>query len=147
MADNSAPEVDPRFDPVFQRGYDPAVHPAPVRRSVLRTPAVKPAPLPEPPAPVAEVIADAAPEDEPQDGRRNPWLLALVLVSVAFLLAAGGLVWAFSQRNIYSFSGTPGAPELMVQQLTYMLPPALLVAGVLGLVLRVALGAIRAGRG
>ena len=148
MADDEVPEVDPRFDPVFQRGYDPAVHAAPVRRSVLRAPAVKPAPLPVAPT-AAEVPPVVGVEHEDQDEledephRRNPWLLALVLVSTAFLAAAGVFLWVIGQRDIYSFSGTPAAAELMVQQLSYMLPPALIVAGVLGLVLRVALGALR----
>ena len=148
MAEDETPEVDPRFDPVFQRGYDPAVHAAPARRSVLRAPAVRPSPLPEPaPAPTA-AAPDPVLEAEPEDDipRHNPWLLVLVLVSVAFLVAAGWFLWFIAQRDIYSFSGTPEAGELMVQQLSYMLPPALIVAGVLGLVLRVALGAVR-GRG
>lgn len=147
MADEPAPEVDPRFDPVFQRGYDPQVHARPVRRSVLRTPAARPAPLPvTPPPPAAEApapVVEVEPEEEDGARRRNPWLLALVLVSVGFLVVAVALLWTLGQRNIYSFSGTPGAAELMLQQLSYMLPPGLLTAGLLGLVLRVAIGALR----
>ena len=141
MADDEAPEVDPRFDPVFQRGYDPAVHAPVARRSVLRTPA----PLPEPAA--AAVSAEAPPllEEELEDApsHRNPWLLALLLVSIAFLVIAGTFLWAIGQRDIYSYSAQPSAAELMLQQLWYQLPPGLITAGLLGIVLRIALGAIK----
>lgn len=150
MADDEAPEVDPRFDPVFQRGYDPAVHAPVARRSVLRTPAAVPAPLPEPAAaapavsaPVSEAppVLDEEAEDAPS--RRNPWLLALLLVSIAFLVIAGTFLWAIGQRDIYSYSAQPSAGELMLQQLWYQLPPGLITAGLLGIVLRIALGAIK----
>lgn len=156
MAEEPGPPVDPRFDPVFQRGYDPAVHPPVGRRSVLRGSAARPAastvpvpvipPMPQAaPAEVTPPVAEAELEPEPEVRLRNPWLLALLLVSIGLLVAAGVFLWSVGQRNIYS-SGNPDAAEIMVQQLAYMLPPALIVAGVLGIMLRIALGAVRAGR-
>jgi H+/Cl- antiporter ClcA len=149
VADEPAPPVDPRFDPVFQRGYDPAVHPPVARRSVLRAPAAPPA-IGLPPVPVAApdspaVAVEAVEADEPEPERRNPWLLALLLVSIGLLVVAGLFLWSVGQNNFYS-SGTPDAAEIMIQQLAYWLPPALIVAGVLGIILRVALGAVRVAR-
>ena len=149
MADDEAPEVDPRFDPVFQRGYDPAVHAPAARRSVLRTPAERPAPLPAPPERAPEPAPAPVREEEPEEdevSRRNPWLLALLLVSIGLLIAAGVLLWRVGQRDVYSGSSLPTGAELMVQQLAYMLPPGLIVAGFVGIVLRVAIGAVKAGR-
>lgn len=135
MSDESRRPVDPRFDPIFQRGYDPALHESPS----------KPARLPRRPAPVDDpvTVAEVSEEHEEEVGRRNPWMLALLLTSVALLAAAGALLWALGRSNGYaSSSGFPDAAELMVQQLAYQLPPALIIAGVIGVVLRVALGGI-----
>lgn len=147
MAEVTGPPVDPRFDPVFQRGYDPAVHAPVARRSVLRArPAViPPMPVSEPDAPAEAPVAAVVDDAELEPARRNPWLLALLLTSIGLLVTAGAFLWSVGQRNLYS-SGTPDAAEILLQQLAYMLPPALIVAGVLGIMLRVALGALKADR-
>lgn len=111
MSDDRNPEIDPRFDPAFQRGFDPSIPieeyvPDPLpRRAAATVPAANPVPAPEalPPVPsVAEVQeaahasdAAAAPPEVPEldsSPSRNPFLLFLVLISIA-LVAVG--IWLF----------------------------------------------------
>lgn len=91
---------DPRFDPAFQPGFDGAVVAAPAARKTRDAP----------PAQVAlaqrsEVVeraaaqpADAPEDDAPHRRRPNPFLLALVAISIS--LIAGGLGAAQSIRSI-----------------------------------------------
>jgi hypothetical protein len=136
VSDESRPSVDPRFDPIFQRGYDPALHPAPAAPS--RAP-WRLEPVDDPVA-LPQAAEDGA-------GPPNPWRRALLLTSAVLLVAAVVLLWALGQRDVYSTSSSrPDAAEVMVQQLSYQLPPALIIAGAFGVVLWVALGAVRSAR-
>jgi H+/Cl- antiporter ClcA len=125
------PEVDPRFDPVFQRGYDPEVHVTPKRPARVGS---------RSPETFEEVVV--AREDQ-EDGvaPRNPWRLALLLSSIAMVVLGVVLVWWSVQR--VSSSSIPDAMELFLQQLGYQVVPALLISGVLGVVLWIALGLLR----
>lgn len=125
------PEVDPRFDPVFQRGYDPEVHVAPAK------PARVDARWPE----TFEEVVVAAGEHDDEAEPRNPWPLALLLVSVAMVVLAVGLAWWYGQR--VSANSIPDAMELFLQQLGYQVVPALLIGGIFGIVLWIALGLLR----
>src|SRR4051812_17034003 len=105
--------VDPRFDPRFQRGDDPAM--APASSSAARPADPKPARVPpaEPGVPVGQSEPARAaepdrlndptdPTDDPTDELddesapvtgRNPFRLALLIVSVALLAIAAAMLW------------------------------------------------------
>jgi hypothetical protein len=150
--------VDPRFDPRFQRGYDPATAPAP--SSVPRPPDDEPirvAPV-DPALPVGQPRVEARPEPERLDlddesddelaepAARNPFRLALLIVSIALLaIAAAMLWWTANNQSAYLYgSAFETAASWMVQQLMQVVPPAALVAGLLGLGAWLGLGALDA---
>ena len=54
---------------------------------------------------------------------------------------AGGLTWVLGQRT--SPTSLPDSSELFLQQVTYEVTPALIIAGVLGVVVWIALGAVK----
>ena len=165
MADRRT--VDPRFDPRFQRGYDPATAPPPppsYPRPIDETPVPVPPARPVPPAEIvtgsarasfdadADGAQDAAAEDfgeefEPAPGR-NPFRLALLLVSIGFLaLAVGLLSWQFANQSQFIYgSAVETAAGWMVQQLAQVAPPAATIAGFVGLAAWLGLGALDAQR-
>ena len=125
MADE---QVDPRYDRAFQRGFDGQVatgsrDSSALRRTALVTPAPGRSMVPSPnvvasPQPVASsagevpvgevpAVADAvADETEPtprRDVRRNPFLIAVLVLGAA--LVAGGLAWANQGRDIVTSHG------------------------------------------
>jgi hypothetical protein len=134
--------VDPRFDPQFQRGYDPDVHgaqlpPPPPSRVEERREATRLETTPEhsPAAPLTE------PDDEP--ARRIPYRLILLLASIASVAAAAVLLWQrITADPLDAYYGSnPGI--LFRQQFTDALLVPLLVAGLTGVVLWLAIGALR----
>lgn len=162
-------EVDPRFDPVFQRGYDPSKHGAkrarqaePVRPEPAAPGPVAPEPVapepaaPEPAAPesalaaapVAQIDGDGMPpsEDATLDDpppRRIRYRLVLLLASLASLLAAGALVWLrVTADPLEAYYGSNPGILFRLQVVDALITP-LLVAGLTGLVLWLALGALR----
>jgi hypothetical protein len=152
MAKKSAP--DPRFDPRFQRGYDGPEPDAPA------TPAV-PSPLetarssPGPAARGAAEIAPApdagrpsAPKDEADDDalwappRRNPFAIALLVGGIALIAVGLWLIWSIVTQSSYPDGNDRAAQAfgLIQQQVT----PALLIAGLFGIVAWLVLGALAA---
>lgn len=130
------PPVDPRFDPVFQRGYDPAQH----GRPTTSRPASS-APIAAPPEDVATTVtplADDAVDDE-LPAARNPWLLALLVASIAMLAAAGLLLYLLATSPNNQVNGRD-ALATVIQNLLYQAPPALITAGFVGVALRLSLG-------
>ena len=153
MAKNSGP--DPRFDPRFQRGYDGPEPDAPSTPAASlpvdsaegsRRAASTPAPSDDGTAHgVADVAALAASSDE--DGfwsppRRNPFALALLLGSLAMIAVGLWLFWTVATASTFpnGYDRTAQALSILQQELT----PALLMAGLLGVIAWVVLGAGRA---
>jgi hypothetical protein len=147
--------LDPRFDPRFQRGFNPAtmpVDPETVRAPVEEVGPVPPtSPVPPAPAPRSDRFADEDVDDDQEEelepaSTRNPFRLALLLVSVGLLvLAAATLWWTANNQSAFLFGSAVETPQgWMFQQLTGVLPPAAIVAGLVGLVIWVALGALAA---
>jgi hypothetical protein len=132
-------DFDPRFDPAFQRGFDGAEVPdAPrvVQRDVRRASPVRPpeptagtAPLP--PSGTGTASADpqpsdaAAPDSPP---RRNPFLIALGVVSVA-LVAAG--VWGIqAARAPFLATDTASSVDFVGLQILQFVSPVSIALGV-----------------
>lgn len=158
MPENPDAEVDPRFDPVFQRGYDPSVHGGRRPRSVSRH-ATEPVPIAsirpseaEPPEAQAEAPAHALAADRDTGTditddlvlhARNPWRLALLITSVVAIAISAWLIWTRIGEDAFygGFSGTNQA-LLFRSQLVAALPVPLLTAGILGVILWLAIGAM-----
>jgi hypothetical protein len=128
--------VDPRFDPMFQRGYDPKLHRRPPRAA---EPAREPRPAPESPRaePVDRQGAPVSPETLPPP--RNPYRLALLLVSIAAIAGAALLLWRRLGEEPYYGTQTG---TLFVTQLLDNLPTPVLTGGIIGLCLWLAIGAV-----
>jgi hypothetical protein len=141
--------LDPRFDPRYQRGFDPAT--MPVEPETLRAPVEEVGPVP-PASPVLPPARDSARlailDDEDEEFEpaptRNPFRLALLLVSIGLLVIAGALTWwvANNQNAFLSGSAAETAWNWTFQSLTQVVPPAALVAGFVGLGAWLALGAL-----
>lgn len=133
------PPLDPRYDPRYQRGFaapepevwrpQEEVPPA----GLIEVPRFERAPDTEKPG--ADV---AAPVDE--DEPRNPWLLALLLVSVG-LLALGVFVAYSLGANARGADIGADPWQIMWQQLRYQLPSPLITAGLVGIAARIAAAA------
>ncbi|HTE61702.1 MAG TPA: hypothetical protein VK631_15220 [Solirubrobacteraceae bacterium] len=163
MAGDRDAGVDPRFDPVFQRGYDPAVHSGRQPRTTPRhgtepTPVIASPEAPEPRAaavPAVEQVASAPGPDttspvtdaEFETHSRNPFRLALLLVSIGFAAGAALLLWRRLQDDPYGNSyarGTSG--DVFAYQFVEALLAPLLTAALIGMCLWLVLWAIRPGR-
>ena len=135
MAEQRSPGIDPRFDPVFQRGYEPAAHtpaPAPVPDAIV---------VPEF-APTVVAASAGAVDDDIEPVGRNPWLVALLLCSLALIALGVGMLVAFGMLGSMSALGSQRVLEMTIQTLLYQAPPALLIAGFVGLAVRLACGAL-----
>ena len=162
MAENRDAGVDPRFDPVFQRGYDPNLHggrrarttarhatgPIPIAspRQPLAPGADEPATAPaaEQPAPhLTEPAAVASSEPDVALSARNPFRLALLIVSIVAIAAAAWLIWNRVGAEMFygGYSGTD-QKELFLSQLRAALPVPLLTGGLLGVILWLGIGAL-----
>ncbi len=164
MAADRDAGVDPRFDPVFQRGYDPDKHGA--RATPRDAPACdradpghadpragrgcrhgetrrRPVTSPRPLAVAAPAVRD--PDLDLTLRGRNPFRLALLVASIAAIGGAGLLIWNRIEENpgYQGFSGTD-LPRLFRSQLTDAALVPLLTAGLLGLCLWLAIGALGA---
>jgi len=119
MAADRDAGVDPRFDPVFQRGYDASKNGGPSRE--------------------AQVTQE---EDEPRG--RNPFQLALLLMSI---VSAGGAIWLYWRRfqeDPYGGSGYSQTPnDLFFYQIVDALMAPLLTGAIVGFCLWLVLRATR----
>lgn len=150
---------DPRFDPRFQRGYAgpqpvPSGAAAPPPSRALSDPvAPEPTPIdgepaePRPaPALLPSALEDADESSAPQaaPAGRNPYALALLIGGV--LLFVTGTWWAWSSAGLTNVSAEsdPDA-QLRAQAISllgFLMPPALLIGGLLGIVGWLVLGAL-----
>ena len=136
MAEQRSPGIDPRFDPVFQHGYEPAAHtpaPAPVPDAIV---------VPEF-APTAVAASAGAVDDDIEPVGRNPWLVALLLCSLALIALGVGMLVAFGTGVVVNGSSSTSNPfQLAMQTVLYQAPPALMIAGFLGLAGWIGIGAV-----
>lgn len=174
--DGVDPRFDPRFQRGYDAapggGAAPAPTGAPVEASRFAPqPAPTPAPAADPVVPIvvarpsvaAEATAPAAalahaPEangvpvefddDAPAARRRNPFAIALPVVSVGFLLLGMALIWLTVDGQLSGQFANPSAEQRFMQNLAYIGSSASLIAGGVGLVVSLLLFAItwRGGR-
>jgi hypothetical protein len=125
-----------------------------VEPEALRAPVEQVGPVP-PASPVSappvgepgRLEADERDDDErEQVPTRNPFRLALLLVSIGFLmLAAAILWWTANNQSAYLYgSAVESAQGWMFQSLTSTLPAAAIVAGFVGFAIWLGLGALAA---
>lgn len=101
-------DFDPRFDPAYQRGYEGVVDAAPRSNRPAATPAapaVVPEPIGAPPAsatPQPDEVLHTQVDDfvEAAPSRPNPFLIALIVLSVA--LVGGGLYLVVKMRDLFA---------------------------------------------
>jgi hypothetical protein len=139
---------DPRFDARFQRGYvapegeaaASAPEPAPVQppAPVVRADPV-PVPVPVLPGPDPEpvVVQHEPVEPEPRGGR-NPFRIALGIVGVVLLIAAGALI----QQSVATQSTVDEVRNAFLQ-VAQPLIPTLGFSGFLAVILAISLGGVR----
>jgi hypothetical protein len=145
--------VDPRYDPAFQRGFEGTVTSGlrsrtSVRRSALVSPAPYRSAEPEPEveeygvqeATTTRTGAEAEPEPAPayvaaaqpaglRDLRRNPFLVALVVLGLVMTL--GGGVWANQARQAVAERGGASTElDYWFVQATVVGAPLTIVAGI-----------------
>lgn len=143
---------DPRFDPAFQRGYsgpEPTLvarpQASPSRQTIpdVAEPAIARAPVaPTPPGP-AEPTAELALEEPWQQPRRNPFAIALLASGLIMLVLGIAMIW--STATAQNSTDTQATYDTAAQALSivdYLLPPALLLGGILGLLAWLILGAL-----
>jgi len=140
VADRDA-GIDPRFDPVFQRGYDAGKHrrrPAP--RVEERREATRLETTPEETQhPDPSVVSTGSTTD-----RRNPFRLILLLVSIAAIGGAVAMLWHRITADPFYYSGPVNDQQAyFVDTLLTALLPALTLGGLVGVVLWLAIGAVR----
>ncbi len=143
--------TDPRFDPRFQRGWngpEPVVRAAPTPQPVVAF---------IPPPPVVEVTRPETPVDAVADEQRaepssrfaihNPARLVLLIGGIVLLIAAVATLnvqIAFQQQQNADPSFSSMVPPLPTA-LLYSLPQPLCEAGLISLIVWLALGALDAG--
>jgi hypothetical protein len=132
---------DPRFNPAFQRGFDASAQRA---RRANQTPSLSaedvvygrsprlevPAP-PPPPVERAQDAPESAAEGEESAARgRNPFLLVLWALSVAFVVGPLALILGPGSTgfNYYGSAG-PDAGTVALMQLVAVLCPAMITVG------------------
>jgi len=134
MAKDGRDTFDPRFNPAYQPGFDGAVAVPAVRKNRDASPAE--AALAQRAEVAERATSTSSPddEDEPVEHRRrpNPFLLALIAVSLA--LIAGGLGAAQSVRSLFD-------TENISVELDYISLEMVKIAAPLAVALGVAIGA------
>ncbi|CAN5167253.1 hypothetical protein BH11ACT3_BH11ACT3_01150 [soil metagenome] len=155
MADKT---VDPRFDPRFQRGYvgpaSPPSRSASRQQSIVVTPAQPrsveiPYPTPAQSAdPRVNRVAVPSPDAgaaEHEPPRRNPFRLALLLSSLAAIVAgvAAFASWLANSSRGYNFGPNSDPLDYVWWTFTNLAPAPLLLAGLLGVIVWVVLGAVQ----
>lgn len=131
-------DFDPRFDPAFQRGYEAA--PSKPRRTAA-APARAAAPSIEPTAAAAVEAQPRTPVDEfaeqprtqveqflePPARRANPFIIALIVLSLA--LGASGLYLVVKLRDLYAATQGSGAIDYVTIQVLIGVAPIALGLG------------------
>jgi hypothetical protein len=139
--------TDPRFDPAFQRGYEGPNPELVVRRQAASevvplevTASSGPDAAPEPRSldPVSASGAGVS-EPEPRAGPRNPYRLGLLLGGILLIVAAAAILSSQVQQPQASDT-TPQAQ--FVHLLLGLLPPSLLLSGLVCIILWLAIGAL-----
>lgn len=145
--------TDPRFDPAFQRGYDGPDPELAIRQRTPDEPIAPVTPRPDAAAGPAAVERRSSPEPthspsvaqepeldpEPRLAVRNPFRLALLLLGIALLIVA--LSTLYSQVQ-HPQAANSTAQAQFIQLLVYSLPPSLLLAGFVCIILWLAFGAL-----
>jgi hypothetical protein len=150
------PSIDPRYDPAFQRGgvdavrlrpYAPAAAPErsddglPVGSAVAAAPDAGPR---GGDAGVGGATSERHPAARPvvvASGVRaggNPWLLALWIVGALLTAAGGWAIWTGENRFVSAAPTT----DFVTPMVLVAIAPALLTAGLLGIVAAIVLHAI-----
>ena len=125
--------LDPRFDPRYQRGFDPATMPVEPETPARAGRGCRTGPAGEPGAGrdgarIASRLDDLDDDDDDEEfepaSTRNPFRLALLLVSIGLLvLAAATLWWTANNQNAYLFGSAVETPQnWMFQQLASVVP-------------------------
>jgi hypothetical protein len=151
MTDKDA-RVDPRYDPAFQRGFEGTVTSGlrsrtAVRRSALVSPAPYRSAEPEPDveeygvqeATTTRTGAEAEPEPAPayvaapqagvRELRRNPFLIALLVLGLVMVI--GGAAWANQARQTVADRGGASTElDYWFLQATVVGAPLTIVAGI-----------------
>ncbi|MEO6534216.1 MAG: hypothetical protein ABIO06_11665 [Pseudolysinimonas sp.] len=139
------PNTDPRFDPRFQRGYD-GPEPGPSATPTMPSPAIDSEAATGGTGGQDDARDSAPSYDEPDafwtSPRRNPFALALLSGGIAMVAAGSWLVWTMATASDYPSNSDQSSQLFALLQTT--LAPALLTAGVLGLVGWLVLGAVAA---
>ena len=154
--------TDPRFDPAFQRGYSGPAPELVVRdRLAVEAQAPRSSALPTSPAPsrtgpppqavplVDDTAADGTAVDGTVDGsaaeeselwrapRRNPYSIALLVISVAMSITGGWLMQVWAVTSATGWSPAQQTAAIVQQQLA----PVLLLGGIIGVVVWLVFGA------
>ena len=145
--------TDPRFDPAFQRGYSGPAPELVVRdRLAVGAQAPRSSALPPPqapsrtgPPPQAVPLVDGtavdgtAAEDSElwRAPRRNPYSIALLVISVAMSITGGWLMQVWAVTSATGWSPAQQTAAIVQQQLA----PVLLLGGIIGVVVWLVFGA------
>lgn len=121
MSDDA--RFDPRFDPAFQPGYEGPLTPARPARTRPAASAPEALPVIVDAPPVQEAVGD----DEPQQRRPNPFLIALGAVTV--LLLGGGLYLVSRLRDLFADTQSTSDFDYVTLQVLMYAAPLLLVLG------------------
>ncbi|MEO9094538.1 MAG: hypothetical protein ABI255_02810 [Microbacteriaceae bacterium] len=162
-------EFDPRFDPAFQPGFDPekhrprslrlfehgasaasaSAHPVTPGEMASGSPgqASVRAQMPGPDRDGSELepaLIDADDDRPPVPLRRNPYVWVLWLVSSGMVLGGFGMYWwANSEPGGFSWDGSSPSFLLLLQQSAWVMSPAMVTAGLAGLLGLLFLYAVR----
>ena len=156
--------TDPRFDPAFQRGYSGPAPELVVRdRHAVGAQAPRssapPPPLPQapsrtgPPPQAVPLVDDTAADGTAVEGtvdgtaaeeselwrapRRNPYSIALLVISVAMSITGGWLMQVWAVTSATGWSPAQQTAAIVQQQLA----PVLLLGGIIGVVVWLVFGA------
>ena len=151
--------TDPRFDPVFQRGYSgPAPELVP-RETVpakpragrdVATPARAETPVAANLQSATEPTVDPPLEEVPRSEetwsptRRNPFATAMLAGGLILILIGVAMVWGIATQINSNTQTTLDTGAQVEAFLAYLLPPALLLGGILGVLGWLILGALGA---
>lgn len=131
-------QFDPRHDPVFQPGFDPAVH----SRAPIVAQRVEGGDVGMPPATDVAPGTFSGPSAPQPALERNPWLRRLTILGVVFLALGVALTFAATLNSSVSWSGSTPPLEVILVQSSWLFTAPLMTAGLVALVVRVALGVL-----